>query len=453
MSIEFADLLGQYLYDADCSAGRLSRLSTVPLRTIENWLNGRVRKPRRWQGIVQVAANLHLSEQQTDRLLHSAGKPSLDQLRDTAVPPPQQILLQKWDTPTTSSPPPFQAIADLPYFVGREAEIATMEEAILQQKRAIIHNLQGMGGIGKTSLAAHLAYRLRAHFPDGVLWARVDASDSMSILSTFAAAYGQDVSQYSDLEGRANAVRTILASKTTLIILDNVENDQQIRPLLPPNGRCAVILTSRRHNLAAAIGMPHLHLLPFDERETLALFSEILGKARVQQEKEALLTLAHLLGHLPLAISIVAGRLAYDQTETAVTLLTQLQQNHPLDQLTYGDLDIQATFNVSYALLSPQKQQFFAALGVFAGQDFSIEAAAAVANVAIDQAQGTLKNLHTLSLIQRTQPQRYTLHPLLRTFACAQMEDEAVYGRFAAFFADYVWQHKHTYDNLVSSQG
>lgn len=51
-----------------------------------------------------------------------------------------------------------------------------------------------MAGAGKTTLAAHLAYQLRPHFPDGILWARVDISDPMSILSTFANAYGVDAS-------------------------------------------------------------------------------------------------------------------------------------------------------------------------------------------------------------------------------------------------------------------
>ena len=449
MSIEFADLLGQYLHRADCSAGRLSRLSDIPLRTLENWLNGRVRKPRRWQGIAQAAASLHLSAADTDRLLQSAGHPTLNTLRDTAVSPQDQSLLQLWPPTQQNNPPPFQAIADLSYFVGREAEIAAMQQAILQHKRVVIHNLQGMGGIGKTSLAAHLAYQLRPHFPDGVLWAQVDAGSSMAILTSFAAAYGQDVSQHTDLENRARAVRAILAHKTALIILDNVENDGQIRPLLPPNGRCAIILTSRKRNLAATLGMQHIHLQPFNDQEALALFAKILGDSRVHREQADLLALSRLLGHLPLAISIVAGRLAYDAEQTAVSFLTHLQENwRQPGRLKYGDLNVKATFNVSYAMLPPDEQQFFAALGVFSGKDFSIPAAAAAANIPAPQARCLLETLHKLSLVQQSRPERFTLHPLLRIFAREHITDDAVYGRFAAFFTAYIVEHEHTYNNL-----
>lgn len=76
---------------------------------------------------------------------------------------------------------------------------------------------------GDNSWAVHLAYQLRAEFPDGVLWARVDTSDALTILAQFAAAFGKDVRDYHDLDSRAAIVRTLLSDKRVLIVLDNAE--------------------------------------------------------------------------------------------------------------------------------------------------------------------------------------------------------------------------------------
>ena len=113
-------------------------------------------------------------------------------------------------------------------------------------RQVTMTSLRGMGGVGKTALAARLAYQLREHFSDGVLWARLDTSDTLSVLAAFAAAYGQDVSPHRDVAGRAAAVRGILAGKRVLIVLDNAEESAQIRPLLPPStGQIGVIIWNR----------------------------------------------------------------------------------------------------------------------------------------------------------------------------------------------------------------
>ena len=72
-------------------------------------------------------------------------------------------------------------------------------------------------------MAAHVAYQLKDHFVDGVLWAEMDSSDVMTVLATFAAAFGLDVSQYVDLGSRSRVVRELLAHKRVLIVLDNVK--------------------------------------------------------------------------------------------------------------------------------------------------------------------------------------------------------------------------------------
>src|SRR5690606_1190842 len=115
---------------------------------------------------------------------------------------------------------PFQAISDIPHFVGRRALRDELIAALLRPYHQMIYSLEGMGGTGKTALAVHLAYKLRPGLPGGVLWARVDTADPMSVLAAFAGAYKEDVSQYRDIESRSQVVRDILADKRALMVLD-----------------------------------------------------------------------------------------------------------------------------------------------------------------------------------------------------------------------------------------
>ncbi|GAB4577798.1 MAG: hypothetical protein Fur0022_05300 [Anaerolineales bacterium] len=450
-----ADLLGKHLQRAHTNVNRLAKLSGVPQRTVSNWLNGYIHKPHQWQALVKVALALHLSEPETDALLQSAGHPPLADLRSNATAPSDLTLLSQYPIPNPQypitdhrspiPPSPFQAIADLPTFVGRESELETVKRAVLDGGRAAICGLRGMGGVGKTVLAAHLAYHVRDQFPDGVLWARLDTSDPLSILGTFADAYGKDVSQYKDVESRAAVVRNLLAEKRALVVLDNVETSAQVRSMLPPStGICAVLITTRQ-DLSVLDGWERLTLEPFDaaSEESLALFQKYLGERFVGQHRSALREIAALVGHLPLALAIAAGRLAYarprlaDEADAVAAFLAAMRESHTrLNALTRDDLGVRASFEVSYAALTPDQQVFFAALGVFGGEDFGAEAVAYVVELTAQKTAETLKHLAALSLAQESRQGRWRLHPLLKDYAQEKISDNNVYQRVLMFFIE-----------------
>lgn len=293
MPKSLAEVLGHYVQRSHYSAGQLAALSSLPKRTIVNWLSGSVSKPQRWQGIVRVAAALKLSEPETDELLLAARHKPITELRQITTETHDQKLLTTWPESRTA---PFQAIADLRYFVGRETVLRELEQLLLSGKQIAICALHGMGGVGKTSLAAHLAYLLRPYFTDGVLWARLDTMDTMTILSAFAEAYGKDVSSFRDVGGRATVVRNLLAGKRVLIVLDNAESSEQVRPLLPPTtGQTAVLLTTR-HDLAVMDDMERYSLQSFDpaQDESGQLFTRFLGQSYVVEHQESLRKIAAL---------------------------------------------------------------------------------------------------------------------------------------------------------------
>jgi tetratricopeptide (TPR) repeat protein len=458
-----ADVLAKHLERTRTTPARLAALTGLARRTLAHWLNPSLptQKPRHWQDLVKVAAALHLTEAEADEVLRAARHRPLARLRATAAPADQK-LFAAWAAPAApaapKSPTPFQAILDLPTFVGREAELAQLSAALLNDGRAALCGLRGMGGVGKTSLAAHLAYQLRDQFPDGVLWARLDVSDALAVLGQFADAYGKDVSAHRDLGARAGVVRDLLKDKRALIVLDNAETSAQLRDLLLPSlGRCAVLVTTRA-DLSVLDGWPKLTLTPFpsDTDDSWRLFERFLGPDYVSGHHAELSEIASLLGHLPLALAIVAGQLtlsplpvgegAGGEGKISILLAALRAEATRLGALTRDDQAVRISFDLSFAALTPDQQAFFAALGVFGGEDFGVEAVAAVAETAVELAEARLHWLNDLSLVQAGHAGRWRLHPLLRDYAREQLTARAAHAgvveRALGFYASQAEQLK-----------
>jgi tetratricopeptide (TPR) repeat protein len=307
-----------------------------------------------------------------------------------------------------------------------------------------------MAGLGKTSLANHITYRLQSHFADGILWVALEQTNTMSALYGLAAAYGESVADYSDLATRSAKVRELLASKKALLVLDNATSDGEIRPLLPPSGNCAVLITSRRQDLAVLDTAYRINLEPFDtaKQASLALFAQILGQERVDQKLAQFQQMADLLGHLPLAIDIAANRLKHEPGWTTEQMLSRWQaEQSRLAILVRGDQAVQLSFDVSFQCLSEPDQALFTLLGLFVGPDFSVELAAALAQRPYQQIADGLRRLFSYSLLQAGGNGRYRLHPLLREYARTRCE-ESQHQHFAKLFLDYAHQNAAEHQTL-----
>ncbi len=442
-----ADLLPRYLNEVGWSERQLAERAGIPRGTVRNWCKGAVARPRHWRQLVQAAAAMRLDVGQTNLLLQAANHPHLSDLWLKAASDEEKQLLSKLLSPQSKAPKKviFQAMPDLPYFVGREKEMDALKKLLLKEYHPTLYVLSGMAGVGKTALATHLAYTVRDYFTDGILWARADTSDVMSLLKLLADAFGENVSEYTDPFSRSQAVRGIMAFKKALLVIDNVENSRQVEPLLPPTGPCAVLLTTRQSNLRIARGCPQIRLMPFNGtyQSSHDLFAKILGEDAAVSEQRTLAEISTLLGHLPLALSIVAGHIAQDPHITASTFLSRLKaEKARLNALTHEEQSVQASFNSSFTALSSTEQSVFAALGVFGGEDFSVEAVTAVTNTPASTAQSYLNHLYTLSLVQAGNNNRYRLHPLLYDYAKAQIKDETVYERAIAYFSQYTAENR-----------
>jgi transcriptional regulator with XRE-family HTH domain len=317
-------------------------------------------------------------------------------------------------------------------FTGRETELSRLRTAATrtQDRRTaplIIAAIAGMGGVGKTALAVHLAHELTLEFPDAQLYVNLHGYESQHRLSPgdaldrFLRALGMPSDALLvDLDEQATRFRAVLADKRALVVLDNASSSDQVRPLLPGSPGCLVVVTSR-DPLKGIVAQEGAHLLKLEvlsQHEAVELLAGVAGAHRVRREPEAAADLVRLCGQLPLAVRIAAARLAARPDLRIVDLACRLRQKQNLDALTAEDVSVRASFALSYENLPPSTARMFRYLGLVAGLNFAPGATAAVLNIAPADAEELLEDLVDRHLLTTALGSgRYRLHRLLHWYA------------------------------------
>jgi DNA-binding SARP family transcriptional activator/tetratricopeptide (TPR) repeat protein len=318
---------------------------------------------------------------------------------------------------------PAQLPADVADFTGRAVWSRQLLDLIQPGDAMPLAVLSGIGGSGKSTLAIHTAHLAAAKFPDGQLFASLrgtdrEPADPGSVLGGFLRALGTDPGAVPDaLHERLELFRSTLTGRRVLIVLDDVRDAAQIRPLLPGTPGSAVLATSRSR-LTGFPGARLLELGAFHPDEALELFSAVAGADRVAGSETAVRRAVTVCGHLPLAVRILASRLAARPHWTAETLAGRLcDEARRLDELRAGDLAVEATFRLGYEQLRPEQAHAFRLLAVPDGPDLGVEAVAALLCCPEQEAEELAEELVDLCLVESPSPGRYRLHALLRMFA------------------------------------
>ncbi len=297
----------------------------------------------------------------------------------------------------------------------------------------VISAIGGMAGIGKTALAVHWAHQVAGRFPDGQLYVNLRGFDpsgspmtATDALRGFFDAFAVPVGQIPvSLDARAALYRSLVADKRVLVVLDNARDADQVRPLLPGNPACLVILTSRSQltSLVAAEGARPLALDLLPDADASDLLTRLLGHTRVTAEPEAVTELIQLCARLPLALSIAAARATARPLLPLAALAAELRDARGrLDTLSTGDAvtDVRAVFSWSYQHLSAPAARMFRLLGVHPGPDISVPAAASLAAIRPEQARTALAELTRAHVLTEHAAGRFAFHDLLRTYAGEQ---------------------------------
>ncbi|MGW1505959.1 AfsR/SARP family transcriptional regulator [Streptomyces mirabilis] len=376
-------------------------------------------------------------------LLRRAAPPAhmLSRPRDSAVPAP----------------------AELPHntagFVGRTGELARLHTLLPPAQdrgpanTVVISAIGGAAGIGKTALAVHWAHQVRDRFPDGQLYVNLHGFDhdrqplepgeALELLLRSLGLAASEIPPNHEAQGRV--LRTLVAGRRMLVLLDNAASAEQVRPLLPGSPTCCVVVTSR-NRLGDLVALDGAHALPLDllqPDEARALLSRTLGVDRVTADDRAVSELIRLCGGLPLALRVAAARLAGDPGLRPADLVAEMAEGNRLEALepdSDANSPLRKAFSVSYRVLAPAARRLFRLLGLFPGPEFTAEAAGALLPAPLPQARRLLGALAAAHLIEPATAGRYRFHDLLREYARERaLVEETRANRGAALERLLIW--------------
>ncbi|MEM9098692.1 MAG: NB-ARC domain-containing protein [Pseudomonadota bacterium] len=330
--------------------------------------------------------------------------------------------------------PPCARLSNLPYrlpdFTGQQEQMDLVRRSLTEGQDAL---LAGMGGIGKTTLAVEFAHQHFADFPGGVFFADAqgmsrDPLQPVEVARLLAQAIDPIVQPRKDKDW-TDVLEAHLASRRSLLVLDNLWSAETMRALRMP-GSTRVLATARRR-----LGVPGCHIIDVDElslADAVSLLRKILHP--LSFDESSLRELAGECGALPLALRAAATfmlvyklpikeyirRLRIQRSEQSGQRLSYLSEARELDKA----LDVQAVLSLSLEKLLEVNRELalrYLDLVQFPA-DFDARAVSTIWDIDARSTEQALDRLVAQSLVQRDHASgRLRIHDLLKEMAESQL--------------------------------
>jgi WD40 repeat protein len=332
-----------------------------------------------------------------------------------------------------------------PHFLGRPELMRRVRDALLVdlQKPQVITSadakvgMQGMGGIGKSVLAAALARNreVRQSYPDGIVWIacgqHLSDDDLLKRQRDLARHLGGN-DQFSSLAQGAGVLRDVLAAKAVMLVLDDVWHAADAKAFDVLGPRCRMLVTTRDSGILHTLNGELVPVSLFTEREAMQLLADAVNIAPDDLPPEAH-EVVHECGKLPLALALSGGMAKAGHVwQDIVEALREADLEWPEDRTGANEQHrtIWAAMKVSYDVLPHNEKSRFAELAVFSTDTTVPETAVQTlweytGRVNARNCSKLLINLAERSLIQLDQKngaggkitRRFSLHDLLHDFA------------------------------------
>ena len=319
-----------------------------------------------------------------------------------------------------------------PYFVGREEEIRTILQSLQPNSRTFIVGIEGIGGVGKSTLATEVSYRcIENDLFESVIW--ISAKESVltlhgiepiipeaktlsDILITIGTSLRNPTIGNLSMQDQIKRAYNLLARQTTLLVLDNFESlsKNEQRDILDFLRRSPITLkvaiTSRERVSEGQI----IRLQGLSFEESNALLEWDAQQKNIHLTKDQNKYLVELTGGLPLALLWVQGQIAvlgYSVTQ----VLDKLSLDTEIPILQY-------CFNHSWNLLrhnNEKKILFVLALLPEAVSRTALKEISGIEDA--DNFDNSISDLLQLSLIDHeTDRDYFSILPLTRRFIRTQ---------------------------------
>jgi hypothetical protein len=348
--------------------------------------------------------------------------------------------------------------------VGRDDTLIRIKEQIIHGSNPALSALSGLPGVGKKAVAIALTVdpQIRAHFPDGILWAELGPQpDPLYHLIHWGNLLGIAPSDRENITSRNAwdiALRTIIGQRRFLFIIDDAWSAMNALALQVGGPHCAYLLTTRQPRVAFAFaGDQALRIPELTDDDGLALLASYVPNL-VRQEPQQMRTLVQTTKGLPLALVLQGSYLASldftSQPRQLYTTLAQLRTAQhrlhlsmpivPEERLpnvpTNLPLSLHTIINKSDRQLSSQAHEALCALAVFPAKSnsFSEKAALAISQQPIE----VIDELWSAGLLENSGPGRYTMHQIITDYARSVGDDKIALQRLFNYMTEYVQTSK-----------
>lgn len=334
-------------------------------------------------------------------------------------------------------------------FVERPEALNAVKALLLEEseKPLVVSAIAGLGGLGKSVLAAALVLdaEVQARFEDGILWVTLGQNpDLQSLLGDWIRTLDKSRESYSatTLESASRYLQTLLIDKRMLLVVDDVWNGAHVEHFRMGGAECRVLVTTREAQIDGA----EYHALDLmSEEQAIDLVRRKLKRQWQADQEAEVKAFAKSLGYLPLALDLAANQVRdgfswaelrsefeAERRSVALDVLDSPEAWDCLDEAQQRKYSLRACFNLSLRRLSAEQLRQFAWLGVLP-EDVTLDARMAMTLWALPKLQAkkalvVLKNRSFLTSGTETlegEP-TYRVHDLMHDTARGLIEQGTI---------------------------
>lgn len=395
-----------------------------------------------------------------------------DAEKETPPPVPEPVVPSPPapQTPFLADPAIPEALGGADSLLGRNGLLAQMKQRLLKSRGTTSIALNGLPGIGKTSLAVAFAtdQEVQAHFHDGILWTALGPHpDVLALFARWGKLLGIEPTEIADPTSRESwgqALRAAIGHCQILLIIDDAWSAEEALAFRIGGPQCAHLLTTRQPQVAFAFAQESTIVVPeLEESDGLALLTHSVPQL-MQQDPQGARALVQRVGGSPLALTLMGKYLAAQaftgqprrlqaalaqlqntQQRLHVSMLTPLKQRPP-NLPGNTPISLYTSIAISDQQLSPQAHDTLCALSVFPPKPntFSEEAALAVSQKSVE----VLDELWDAGLLESQGPKRYTLQPTIADYARTQTKGSETQQQLVNYMLGYVQTHTQDFQAL-----